>query len=51
MKNCYNCKSNKSGFYAEENGFVLVECLECGLLYIQELPQGNRISNSGVFLL
>ena len=43
IANCYNCHSENSRFYAEENGFSLVKCNECGLLYVQNLPDENRI--------
>lgn len=41
--NCYNCGSIKSNFYAEENGFTLVKCSSCGLLYVKNRPDDDKI--------
>lgn len=48
ISNCYNCncRSDESTFYAKENGFVLVKCNECGLLYVAERPDDNAISQA-----
>src|ERR1035437_6177972 len=40
---CYNCGSIKSTFYAEENGFTLVKCSGCGLLYVKNRPDDDKI--------
>ncbi|MGF1586581.1 MAG: class I SAM-dependent methyltransferase [Bacteroidales bacterium] len=44
--NCYNCKSENHSFYAEENGFSLVKCSSCGLLYIKNRPESRLISQA-----
>jgi SAM-dependent methyltransferase len=41
--NCYNCGSNKHKFYASENGFTLVKCQLCGLLYVTPRPTAAKI--------
>ena len=41
---CYNCGSHRRSFYAEENGFTLVKCAECGLLYVTPRPSLEEIS-------
>ncbi len=46
VSSCYNCGSNERTFYAEENGFSLVKCNECGLLYIDERPDDSEISQA-----
>lgn len=43
INHCYNCQSEKSTFYAAENGYSLVKCLECGLLYLEERPDDTEI--------
>lgn len=43
ITNCYNCGSTESEFYAEENGFNLVKCSGCGLLYVNNRPDENQI--------
>jgi SAM-dependent methyltransferase len=43
---CYNCGSNRRTLYAVENGFSLVKCVECGLLYTSERPDDETISNA-----
>lgn len=40
---CYNCNSDGHDFYAEENGFTLVRCRGCGLLYINPRPTDEGI--------
>jgi len=42
--NCYNCESSYNSFYAEENGFTLVKCQKCGLLFIEKMPSKDKIS-------
>ncbi len=46
VRNCYNCGTEERTFYAEENGFSLVKCNGCGLLYLQERPDDNEISQA-----
>lgn len=48
MKNitCYNCHSEMRNFYAAENGYSLVKCCECGLLYLEERPGDTEISQA-----
>lgn len=41
--NCYNCGSKERTFYAEENGFSLVKCTGCGLLYLEERPDDKEM--------
>ena len=41
---CYQCGSNESRAYAEENGFRLVKCDRCGLLYVSPRPSDAEIS-------
>lgn len=43
---CYNCHSEKHIFYAAENGYSLVKCRECGLLYLKERPDNTQISQA-----
>ncbi len=43
---CYNCGSNENTFYLEDNGFVLVKCNTCGLLYVKDRPDDDKISES-----
>ena len=44
--NCYNCGAEENTFYAKENGFSLVKCKACGLLYVEERPGDNEISQA-----
>lgn len=44
--NCYNCHSNQYNYYDSENGFTLVKCLNCGLLYVNPQPNENDIEES-----
>lgn len=43
---CYNCGSSENSFFDRENGFDLVRCEECGLLYIRERPSDQMIDNN-----
>jgi SAM-dependent methyltransferase len=43
---CYNCKSDKSRLYAKENGFNLVKCQNCGLLYVNPRPENDEIAKA-----
>lgn len=47
--NCYNCGSNKKSFYAEENGFTLVKCGGCGLLYVTPRPDAQDIRSAHLY--
>jgi SAM-dependent methyltransferase len=40
---CYNCHSDRHAFYAEENGFTLVKCAGCGLLFVTPRPGESEI--------
>lgn len=46
VPNCYNCGTQEHTFYAEENGFCLVKCDTCGLLYLQERPDDKEIDQA-----
>lgn len=41
---CYNCKSYQNTYYAEENGFVLVKCNSCGLIYLKDIQADDEIT-------
>jgi len=43
---CYNCGSNRKEFWAEENGFTLVKCTECGLVYVDPRPEQDEIDQA-----
>ena len=40
---CYYCGSGQNTFYAEENGFSLVKCDSCGLLFMENRPEDDDI--------
>jgi SAM-dependent methyltransferase len=40
---CYYCGSDHNTFFAEENGFSLVKCDSCGLLFMENLPEHAEI--------
>lgn len=44
--NCYNCGGTGHSFYAKENGFNLVKCNTCGLLFVEHMPNDDQISQS-----
>jgi SAM-dependent methyltransferase len=44
--NCYNCGSNASTPYATENGFALVKCSGCGLLFVNPRPDDHEIEQA-----
>jgi len=46
MCECYYCASNKNSFYASENGFNLVKCDSCGLLFVENRPYDSIISQA-----
>ena len=43
---CYNCRSSESDPYDRENGFALVKCRRCGLIYVVERPDDSSISSA-----
>lgn len=43
---CYNCRDNNSEPYAVENGFHLVKCRDCGLLYVNPRPEEDEIEEA-----
>lgn len=43
---CYYCGSSASLPFAEENGFTLVKCRGCGLLYVNPRPPAGDISRA-----
>ena len=43
---CYNCNSSESSPYAVENGFSLVKCAGCGLLYVTPRPSDDELAKS-----
>jgi 2-polyprenyl-3-methyl-5-hydroxy-6-metoxy-1,4-benzoquinol methylase len=45
-RSCYNCESDKNTFYASENGFALVKCSECGLLFVNPCPTSEKIEQA-----
>jgi SAM-dependent methyltransferase len=44
--NCYSCGSKEHKYYDSENGFNLVKCSNCGLLYVNPRPSSEDISKS-----
>ncbi|MFC1851220.1 class I SAM-dependent methyltransferase [candidate division CSSED10-310 bacterium] len=43
---CYNCGSSQTDFYAAENGFKLVKCCSCGLVYVNPRPSQKIIDEA-----
>ncbi|MEM7093776.1 MAG: class I SAM-dependent methyltransferase [Actinomycetota bacterium] len=43
---CYNCGSPEHEHYLSENGFAMVRCLDCGMLYVRERPSDELIDDS-----
>ncbi|MEO6527840.1 MAG: class I SAM-dependent methyltransferase [Gemmatimonadaceae bacterium] len=43
---CYNCGSTEQQPYAEENGYALVKCATCGLLFVADPPKPTQISDA-----
>jgi len=41
---CYFCATAAHTPYAHENGFDLVQCVGCGLLYVKQRPDDDEIS-------
>lgn len=44
--NCYSCDSDQNTLYAKENGFSLLKCSSCGLLFVENIPDGDEISQA-----
>ncbi|WP_157951096.1 class I SAM-dependent methyltransferase [Cyanothece sp. BG0011] len=44
--NCYNCSSSEIQLYDTENGFNLVKCKNCGLLYVNPQPDRSEIEKA-----
>lgn len=42
--NCYNCNSPEFLLYDKENGYNLVKCKSCGLLYVNPRPADDQIT-------
>jgi SAM-dependent methyltransferase len=43
---CYNCGSSERTFYAEENGFNLLKCNGCGLVYVGNPPSASEVTQA-----
>jgi SAM-dependent methyltransferase len=43
---CYNCGDDSTIDYSQENGYKLVACESCGLLYVNPRPDDKDISSS-----
>ena len=43
---CYNCGGGDANAYAEENGYSLVKCIQCGLLYVSPRPDTEEIAQA-----
>jgi SAM-dependent methyltransferase len=43
---CYNCGSNESTYFDTENGYTLVKCSGCGLLYVNPRPSEEDITEA-----
>lgn len=43
---CYYCGSRQHSFYAEENGFTLLKCDGCGLLYVANRPDDDELTHA-----
>src|SRR5690606_40747226 len=41
---CYNCGTREAVKYASENGYDLVKCTQCGLLYVNPRPDAEEIA-------
>jgi 2-polyprenyl-3-methyl-5-hydroxy-6-metoxy-1,4-benzoquinol methylase len=46
ITNCYNCGSKQNDHYAEENGYLLVKCKGCGLLFVENRPDDEEITEA-----
>lgn len=45
-KECYFCGSSRNEYYAEENGYSLVKCKECGLIFVKNRPSDDAIKEA-----
>lgn len=45
-KNCYHCHSDRHTLFAEENGYSLHKCQNCGLLFVANPPSTEQISEA-----
>lgn len=43
---CYNCGSSNTTEFAQENGFSLTKCSECGLLYVNPRPNAEEVDQA-----
>lgn len=43
---CYNCGSASTTAFAQENGFFLTKCAECGLLYVNPRPNAEEVDQA-----
>ncbi len=43
---CYNCGSSRRSFYATANGFTVVKCSVCGLLFVTPRPSQGEIEKA-----
>lgn len=43
---CYNCGSTGTTDFAHENGFSLVKCIDCGLLYVNPRPSAEEVDQA-----
>lgn len=43
---CYNCGSGSTTDFAQENGFTLTKCANCGLLYVNPRPNAEEIDQA-----
>lgn len=46
IRTCYSCGSSKHKYFTEENGFNIVKCNVCGLLFVKNRPDDNEISEA-----
>jgi SAM-dependent methyltransferase len=46
VSQCYYCGSDQHAYYATENGFTLVKCSVCGLLFVENRPDDQTISQA-----
>ena len=44
--NCYSCGAKEYNYYDSENGYNLVKCSKCGLLYVNPRPSLEDISKA-----
>lgn len=44
--NCYACGATANAPYASENGFTLVKCANCGLLYVRPRPSDADVASA-----